>query len=196
MDAALNMAPVQLLLALHLGWLPLRALRQTHRGGSSIAAEILLRQMLETVLGRPVTTFGPRPYAALSQQLWAETIGFLRRFCTPAGADARRPTPLGGQPVRDVVVRYHGRQVWHPTSSATLTRDEIHRVFPHGGFDRALHWLANRGSHFRQVQRTARHRASRVHFVLTEIFALDCVLFGFEVSLRITYRTVLPTDQT
>eukprot|EP00435_Cladocopium_sp_Y103_P026033 s907_g6.t1 len=147
MEATLNMAPVQLLLALYLGWLPLRALRQTHRGAISVTTEVLLRQMLETILGRAVTTFVPRPYPAQSRQLWTETIGFLRGFRTPTGPDARRPTALGGQPVRDVVVRYHGRQVWHPTSSATLTQDGIHRIFPHGGFDRALHGLANRGSH-------------------------------------------------
>lgn len=188
-----TLVPFQLEVARYLGWVSLATLRQTHRNALWASSEMLLARTLEAILGRPAPTVVPRPYGPLSRQLWAETIGYLRRFCTPRDAD-RRPTALGGRPIREVVVRHVGRHVWHQFEIETLAPQQIHGVFPHGGFDRASHWLATRGSHFRRVEHTARHRASRVHFVLTEKFAVNCNLFGLEVSLRITYRTVLPTE--
>lgn len=155
----------------------------------------LLRQTLETLLGRRVVQFVPFPYEPFLRMLWAQTVGFLRQFRTPTGAAARRPSALGGQPVQDVVVRHVGTRAWHQSPARAISPEELEGSLPHGSFNRALQWLRTRGERFGYIAHTACHRGSRVHYILTEVFAVECVLCGLEVSLRMTYRTVLPSDE-
>ena len=176
-----------------LGWVPARCLRQSHRRARTVEATRRLRQELQRLEGIRGPGTHPLDYTTLTRRQLAQTIGFLRQFRTPTGALARLPSALGWAPVQDIMVRYVGP--WHQTRSRAIIPEELQGIFPHGGFDRALRWLRTRGERFGYTEDTACHRASRVHYILTEVFAVECVLCGLEVSLRMTYRTVLPSDE-
>ena len=179
-----------------LGWVPARLLRQSHRRARRAETALRLRQALQRLEGTRGPGTHALDYTTLTRRLWAQTIGFLRQFRTPTGMGARRPSALGGQPVQDIVVRYYlGAQAWQQTRSRAIAPDELQGIFPHSGFNRALRWLRTRGGRFGYMEYTACHRASQVHYILTKVFAVECVLCGLEVSLRMTYRTVLPSDQ-
>jgi len=116
-----------------LGWVPARFWHQSHRRARSTETTLRPHQALQRLEGTRGPGTHALDYTTLTRRLWAQTIGFLRQFRTPAGAQARRPSALGGQPVQDIVVRYVGAQAWHQTRSRAITPDELQGIFPHGG---------------------------------------------------------------
>lgn len=176
-----------------LGWLPARALRCAHRATRTETASAMFRRHLHDLQGAspPLAL----THEELARWLWRATTGPLRRHESPPGANLRRPQALGGAGVRDVVVRFHSRRPWYTAAAATpVARGDLMRVFPQPTFAGALHVVFRHGDHFMHRHTTTLHRASRAHCILTEVFALDCTLAGFEVSLRMTFRTVVPAS--
>ena len=189
--AAWQLSTAEELILEFLGWLPARALRCRHRATRTDTAAAMFRRHLHDLQGvNPPLTL---THEELARWLWRATCGLLRRHESPPGANLRRPQALGNAGVRDVVVRFHSRRPWYNAGEATaVARGDLMRVFPQPTFAGALHLLYRHGNHFMHRHTTALHRASRVHCILTEIFALDCAFAGFEVSLRMTFRTVVP----
>ena len=173
-----------------LGWVPARFLHQSHRSARTTETTLRLRQALQRLEGTRGPGTHALDYTTLTRRLWAQTIGFLRQFRTPAGVQARRPSALGGQPVQDIVVRYVGAQAWHQTRSRAIAPDELQGIFPHGGSTE--HYA---GSEHAGDASDTWNPPPVTGLAGCEVFAVECVLCGLEVSLRMTYRTVLPSDQ-
>eukprot|EP00435_Cladocopium_sp_Y103_P023668 s1091_g5.t1 len=88
-------------------------------------------------------------------------------------------------------------QVWYNGPGQRLQRDDGARAFPDTSFDDALGMVRQHGNDFvaRQISTFRDASEGDGDILLTEIFALDCTFFGFEVSLRMCFRSLIPYAQ-
>lgn len=173
-----------------LGWLPARALRCTQRRTrftNSINRVIRFLQLFH----EPYPITHPS-YRDMLRSLWMTAIAPLRRCQTPAIGPVN--PCQGARPTREVVVRYHDlQQQWYNEPGRPWDWSNLTQAFPDPSFNSALHIIRAHGKDVVQRHASTIQRLNQKEVLSVETFAVDCVLLGFEVSLRMTFRTVLPS---
>ena len=173
-----------------LGWLPCQQLRCTRRYAlhHTAAARLhkLVRQLDETVALQAAPNWHQE-----GQALWRLLLARITACQTPRVV---HPLETGE---RTVVIRYAAGQgpAWlSRTDGQVLERASVrHNCFPDSaGFGPALDILSNHGQHFRRFGHVTWFRVGRNLAFRTETVRLDCILLGFEVSLRSRTQWVTP----
>ena len=172
-----------------LGWLPARALRRTQRRTRFTNSINRLIRYLQ-LFRNPYPIMYPS-YEDMLRSLWMTAVGPLRRCQTPAVGPIN--PGQGSRPTREVVVRYYDQQPWYEERGSPWDINDLMQAFPDPSFNSALHMIQAHGQHVVRRHMSTMHRINSRERVLVETIAVDCVLLGFEISLRMTFRTVLPS---
>ena len=198
MPTLLDIHVVYVIIEEYLGWLPCLALRATRASALHPSVLLRMREILRLFPGRMNPPFPSLTFRSQGSALWRVIIEPLRRSETPARIGGYQLPALFGRRLaeRRVIVRYdRRREVWYHGPGQLLQREDIAQAFPDASFNEALTMVQEHGSYFVARQASAFRDVREGDVLLTEVFALDCTYLGFEISLRMSFRSIIPYAQ-